>query len=218
MIGLLKKDILIIKNQKITIIIFILIALINGYSNSILFMFSLMSLLSISLVLMTITYYKENNGLTYILALPINKMDYIKEKYLLVLDTLCSSLLISFLATFLLTYIKPNTNNTTVVILFATLLASIFCLTYGSIMIPLYLKYGVEKARLCSFIAIVFLIIMFITLINLSNFALFANSFLINLPIELTTIVALGVCLLLFFCSYFVSKKINIVQVKNIQI
>lgn len=206
--GLWKKDAIIMKNQKTTIIIFVLIGLLNGYSNSIMFAFLFMELLVVSLVLMTITYDQENNGLIYLFALPIKKVTYVKEKYLLTIVALFIGIIVCLIEAILLAQMQLTINISFNILLISIMLSLIFGIGYMSIMLPLYLKFGVEKARMLGFITLFFLIFSFIGILNLDKLGINTGNLFSNLSIELIVCITIAVGILIFGISYNISKKI----------
>lgn len=81
--GLLLKDIMLLKGQKsFFLIIGLVVAGILGYYGSPDFAISYASILCATFTLTTISYDKYENGLPYLLTLPVSRKAYVKEKYL----------------------------------------------------------------------------------------------------------------------------------------
>lgn len=208
--GLWKKDILILKNQYKTIIVLLAIGLLNGVLNSIAFMFMFTTFILMSLALSTITYDQENNGLKYMFSLPVNKNKYVLEKYLLALILIVISIGICFMVSLSLPLINPNMTLANGEVIFSIVLTIVFCLLYCSLLLPLYLKWGVEKSRVYSFITVGLLILMLLLITNVPLFSNSTSFILLGSVTSLCTMI-IGFSLIIFFTSMIISKRIIVI-------
>lgn len=203
MIGLIKKDLLVIKsNLKTTafiLIIFLLMTLKNQSDFSFFPIF-----LVIMLAISTFSYDEYNNWNSYAITLPGGRTNIIRAKYI----TALILVLLSALVVCTITTISVFTNNNFelnnflseifLIILIVTIIISI---TY-----PIIFKLGIEKGRITVF-ALIFLISTIIGLLlkntNISipkNITTFFNNYhLIIFPV---------LAVLIFLSSYKISKRV----------
>ena len=203
MIGLIKKDLLVIKsNLKTTafiLIIFLLMTLKNQSDFSFFPIF-----LVIMLAISTFSYDEYNNWNSYAITLPGGRTNIIRAKYI----TALILVLLSALVVCTITTISVFTNNNFelnnflseifLIILIVTIIISI---TY-----PIIFKLGIEKGRITGF-ALIFLISTIIGLLlkntNISipkNITTFFNNYhLIIFPV---------LAVLIFLSSYKISKRV----------
>lgn len=149
MIGLIKKDFLMIKgNLKLVVLIF--------------FVFFLMSLqgqfdmsfapamVSVMLFMSTFSYDEYNKWDAYAVTLPNARKNIVKSKYLATFLLILLSVFITFLLNILVGIINKNLNLEDVL---SVMLGCTFgILLVESIMYPLIFKYGIEKGRIGLFI------------------------------------------------------------------
>lgn len=153
--GLWIKDLLTLKKQRNMFLIFMLITIFNGYVNqSVDIIFLLMSFFFVSVATTTIFYDQENKGLLYLFTLPTKGIKYVVQKELLIL----ASVLISIIMSMIFVGIIVLSQNTLIIgseklIEISSSALLVGCLT-GNVIIPLYLKFGSEQARVIMLILI----------------------------------------------------------------
>lgn len=203
MIGLIKKDLLVIKsNLKTTAFILIIFLLMTLKNQSDFSFFSIF--LVIMLAISTFSYDEYNNWNSYAITLPGGRTNIIRAKYI----TALILVLLSALVVCTITTISVFTNNNFelnnflseifLIILIVTIIISI---TY-----PIIFKLGIEKGRITVF-ALIFLISTIIGLLlkntNISipkNITTFFNNYhLIIFPV---------LAVLIFLSSYKISKRV----------
>ncbi|MFL2095824.1 ABC-2 transporter permease [Marinilactibacillus psychrotolerans] len=147
--GLWVKDLLMLKKQWKLFALFMLITVFNGYVNqSVDFVFLLMSFFFVTIATTTILYDQENQGYIYLFALPIKKMKYVIQKELLIIVLIVTSIIMSLLFVGVMVLSQDNFTISGEKLILLSSVALLFgCLT-GSILTPLYLKFGSEQARL----------------------------------------------------------------------
>lgn len=150
--GLLVKDFRLMKGQKnFLVLLFIMIAFvfISGMDASF-FMGYLPFLLMIA-AMSTITYDEFDNGMAFLMVLPISRKLYVQEKYLFG-GVLGFTGLASAFVLFLISEINKGSSMTFTqyVLLFLCFLA--FVILFLCLMIPIQLKFGSEKGRIVLFI------------------------------------------------------------------
>ena len=202
MIGLIMKDLLLIKgNLKTAILLFIVFILlaINGNGN---FAF-IPAFISVMLFMSTFSYDEFNHFDAYAITMPNGKTNIVKAKYIASMILVLIACLVTFVICFVIGYIQ---NNLDLNELFYTILGSGFAITlFQALIYPFIFKFGIEKGRIGIFIG-VFLIVAIIGYILEkgiqlpTNVITFVNQyFLILCPVILI------ICLCI---SYIISKRI----------
>lgn len=206
--GLLLKDFLLLRKQASTLLIFAFIIGINAFVgkeqvNS--FAFFLGTFFMSSLATTSIIYDQQNDGYQFLFTLPTSKLTYAIEKTILVLLFALIGILFAYLLSFLgfiLFREAVELEPEFLLIMTQTSLAG-GCL-YGSLMTPLYIKFGVEKARYVMFavMAIVVGVPLFISQTgDLSLDGLV--SFLDNTPLTaIALVVVVALVLVMGFSTY----------------
>ncbi len=203
MLGLIKKDLLIIKgNIKVAILFVIVFALMSSEGNEILYFVPVF--LSTMLFMSTFSYDDYNKWDAYVCTFPSGRANIVKAKY-------SASLILTFVAiiiTYILGIVMGSFNNN----LDFSKINSIICgvlfamILLQSIMFPLLFKFGAEKGRIGLFIGIV--------LIS-SLLGLLLNSLTIKIPGNVIKtfndywfIILPLIMIIMLFISYKISKKI----------
>ena len=147
--GLWVKDLLLLQKQLKTLLMFMLIAAFNAYTiKSVPVVFIMMAFFFVTTTSSTIFYDQENHGFLYLFTLPIRKKDYVIQKLLLVLVSSLVAVGLSFVLIFLMMPFDPELQTSGQDLLYSALYSFFFGCFYGSIITPLYLRYGTEKARM----------------------------------------------------------------------
>lgn len=153
----------------------------------------------------------QANGMTFLFTLPISRKQYVTEKYLFSLLMMLLSCVISLVAVFLTRWIKHYDTPFSDIIFSA--LGCFACLLFFlSLMLPLTLKFGEERARLAYFITLgVFVVAMIpiVTLVNLLN-ATFTVPFISSIGVPVLATAGGLVVVLCLIISYRVSLRIII--------
>ena len=203
MLGLIKKDFLIVKgNLKLIFVmlfVFFIMALQGQFDLSFIPPF-----IVVMLFMSTFSYDEYNKWDAYAITLPNGRKNIVKSKYIASLILT----LLSIIATILLNYIVGMINNNLELDkLVSTLAGSVFALVLiQAVMYPLIFKYGIEKGRLGLFL-LTFIIIGIATLLSkvfkfnsLPNIISFFNSnWFIIAPI---------IIIVSLLISYKISEKI----------
>ncbi|MFL2098486.1 ABC-2 transporter permease [Marinilactibacillus psychrotolerans] len=147
--GLWIKDLLMLKKQWKLFALFMLITVFNGYVNqSVDFVFLLMSFFFVTIATTTILYDQENQGYIYLFALPIKKMKYVIQKELLIIVLIVTSIIMSLLFVGVMVLFRDNFTISGEKLIGLSSAALLFGCITGSVLTPLYLKFGSEQARL----------------------------------------------------------------------
>lgn len=159
--------------------------------------------------MMSVTMDDQSNGLTFLFSLPIDRRVYVREKYcfIVLMGVLFGSVATALCLLFRVfaDYKAPLDE------ILATAFGTFFVmLLFVAIMLPLQLKFGAERARLASFIAIGFFFVAVLLaglVINFADALPFIQAFLSLSPVALVGIGAafLIVCLRI---SYSASLRV----------
>ena len=151
----------------------------------------------------------QSNGLTFLFSLPIDRRVYVREKYIfIVLMGVSFSIFATALCLLFRMFAEYKAPLDEIL---ATSLGTLFVmLLFVCFMLPLQLKFGAERARLASFIAIgLFFAAVIVAglVVNFADALPFIQAFLSMSPVALTGIGAafLIVCLRI---SYGVSLRV----------
>ena len=161
MLGLIKKDLLLLKSN---LVYFFVIALI--YSLLIVegtFGISFILVLPIIAVIMflsTFSYDDFNKWDAYAITLPVLRKNIIKSKYIATLIIILGSSLLGLLISLLIS-VLPNQIFSLDIFIEEFLSAILGAIIFISIMFPLIYKIGIEKARISVFVVVFGLLIIF---------------------------------------------------------
>lgn len=146
--GLFVKDIALMKNNKrlLSIIFFTIIFLmITGVNGG--FLMGYVPFICCTLTMGTISYDEYENGLPFLLTLPISRKEYVKEKYFLGLFTGGIGFVLSAIAATVIQWIKtPQMDIFQWILLCGCFL--IFLAIFLALMIPIQIKYGSDKGKI----------------------------------------------------------------------
>lgn len=152
--GLLIKDVKIMMIQKGFFVMLLLISIVLMVSNqNISMVISYMGCVSAMVVSNTIAYDEAENGIGYLLTLPIRRRDYVSEKYVLGVLTIiavtagCGVIIAGFA---LANIVEFDSREWMLSLMFMILIVSFMI----SIMIPVYIKYGSQKSRLAVLLTV----------------------------------------------------------------
>ena len=203
MIGLIKKDLLMIKNNLklvgIIYIVFFIMALLGEVDISF-----APALISVMLFMSTFSYDEYNKLDAFAITLPNGRKNIVKSKYLATIILILISIIITVILNIAVGIINNNIDLENILSLMVGCCFGIILIE--SIVYPLIFKYGIEKGRIGLFVgtfgivAIIGLlskIIKIDTPTNLINFL--DNYWFIIIPILL---------IIILFISYKISKKI----------
>lgn len=193
MLGLIKKDLLLLKSNFKTYFLIIIVYVILAFTGEMNLMI-LPPFLSVLLMFTTFNYDNYNKWDSYALTFPNGRKNVVRAKYLTTLILITFTSLIFSLLALLLNYFHSQTFNflETTVSMLATSCATIIIV---SIMYPLIYKLGIEKARIGIFIIIFGLAILLGALSQVISFKNLTGTlnFLLTyryLTIPLITIIA----------------------------
>lgn len=196
------------KSFLVTILI-VGIALALGQNDNYIFVIGYLGFMGMITGMMSLTMDDQSHGLAFLFSLPIDRRTYVREKYLFVVFM---GVVFSLFATALCLLFRMFAEyKAPLDEILATSLGTLFVmLLFVCFMLPLQLKFGAERARLASFIAIgLFFAAVIVAglVVNFADALPFIQAFLSLSPVALTGIAVafLIVCLRI---SYGVSLRI----------
>lgn len=203
MIGLIKKDFLMIKgNIKYILIVFLIFSLI--FNNNLNMIEFVPIFISTMLCMSLFSYDEFNKWDAYGSTLPNGRINIVKSKYLTNIAVVLISFFFTLLVSSALNIIKYNaTLNDTINTLYGIAFASVLLITFTY---PIIFKYGIEKGR----------IVLFILIVAITAFGnLLFNDLNLNIPEKLLeifnkyylTIIPL-ISMIILYISYIISKNI----------
>lgn len=147
MAGLFIKDLRLLLQRKQTVVLFLVIALMVGFSKDGNFSIGYMSLLCTVYSLSTMSYDEADNGYPFLMTLPIRIRDYVTEKYMFCFLGGLTGWALSVVVYLIANILKTNSMDFGRELLTMAIYIPIVIVT-SSIMIPLQLKFGAEKSRI----------------------------------------------------------------------
>lgn len=149
--GLLIKDMRLLLNQKMTVLVILLLGIFmatNGGDAS--FSLGYMMMISIMLVVVTISYDSMENGMAYLFTLPVKRKQYVVEKYILAIFT--ELLAAGYAVLIQLGSILFGQQADWKGFLIVGALMMAVCMLLLAVYIPVYIKFGPEKSFIAIFI------------------------------------------------------------------
>ena len=148
--GLLIKDVLIMRNQKSTSLLIVLMGVMMSIYMQSSAVIGYLMMIGGMLSLSTISYDEHENGLRYLFSLPVTRKEYVKEKYLFCIAWVIICMICGSLVCYLIMVFKKQVDMTE---LFATAL-TMFCVILVILAVSIYarIRYGSEKSRIIIYI------------------------------------------------------------------
>ena len=145
--GLLEKDIRLLMHSKQTFVCFVALAVVLGVEQKSTFMLGYLTFFISAILVSTLSYDEMDHGFAFLFTLPINRKIYVREKYVFCMG----GAVIVWSLTMMLYVIILNVRHTPAVISEEVLKGLAFlpiAISFLSLLIPMQLKFGVEKSRL----------------------------------------------------------------------
>ena len=200
MLGLIKKDFLIIKNNLKLIIVMLMVFFIMALGGQFNISF-IPTFIIVMLFISTFSYDEYNNWDAYAITLPGGRKSIVKSKYI----TSLFLTLLSAVITVLLNCLISVINDTDVKEFISSLLGSICAIVIiQSIMYPLIFKFGMEKGRIVLFI----LVFVMVGVISLLKNIIKTPNILVVLFNDYWFIVIPIILVISLLISYKISEKI----------
>lgn len=203
MLGLIKKDLLMVKsNLKVIVIILVVFGImaLQGQSD----LSFVPALTSVMVFMSTFSYDEYNKFNAFAISIPNGRKNVVKAKYISSLLLVIASVAITMIASICIGYSKHSLDwdyilSTSIGCLFA-------CIVVESIIFPLIFKFGVEKGRIGLFIG-AFAFSSIIAIIAKTKTFMISESILAFLESNIILILIVASILLLAI-SYLISNKV----------
>lgn len=150
--GLFVKDLRILFGQKRTALMYLIICLVMSFSLQGTFIVGYAVMLAGVLGISTISYDQAENGMPFLLTLPPDRRDYVREKYLFCLALEAAGSVFGLAVCEITSLIRTGGNIPMDEIRSAVVVIPMMIIV-ASFIIPVNLKYGAEKARVVMLIA-----------------------------------------------------------------
>lgn len=212
--GLLIKDFKLMKSQKSTLIVVIVMTvMLTLFQNNVTFVMGYLPFLGAMLSLGTISYDDFDNGNAFLFSLPITRQTYVAEKYLYTILTSGIFWLVGFLSPIVVTLTGGTVDMGMIVVTAIGML--IVLLLMISLLLPCFLKFGAEKGRIVMFLClgIVLLLVYFVKKLNDRVHLDFSG--IISFVNRLKPEILLGGSLIVVVILVFVSYQISILIMKK---
>lgn len=199
--GLIRKDLELIMLQKN----FFLIMIGAGLCMSSLALYTMIMFMCYmfgSLVIGTISYDELDNGMPYIMCLPIKHSDYVKEKFLMTFMMIFGGYILGIIASVIIMMIGGKLD---ILLLLESVILVPLAYVLAVMQIPIRIKYGQEKARLINIVTMMILMI--------GSSLLFVSMGGAN--IQLWMMIAIGVVLIIALIYILYKLSIVIVEKKE---
>ena len=148
--GLLVKDLRLMLQQKRFLIVLVLMALFFTSTQTGMFPVFYMAMLAMIFSVSTISYDEYDNGYPFLMTLPFDRRDYVREKYLLCI--MMSA--VGCVAGSILKLVKPGEGTALEEKLAQICLYLLITVLATAVILPLLLKFGAEQGRIWLFLII----------------------------------------------------------------
>ena len=204
MLGFIKKDLLVMKNNlKYFLLMILVFAFFSRESNIIYF---IPIFISIMIFITTFSYDDYNKWNTYAITLPLSREKIVLAKYLTSLLLMVGTVLITFLLSFVIDTINHSFDFDEV---FPMIFGGLFALVLlQSFMYPLIYKFGTEKGRIGLFVGVFAVSGLVGYLVNHVKIDTTAFTGFIQFFNQYGILLLSIVMVILFVGSYFVTKRI----------
>ena len=151
--ALLIKDWKLLRNQGgyfSTVFLIVILIMSIGSVSTTSFMISYMTFLFSVFVLSTLSYDSHDNGMAFLMSLPVERKTYVKEKYLFAIFLSSGSWIISILLRMMFFIFQPSGENV-MEFIYTSPIFLMMALIFLAYSLPIHLKYGSEKGHFITF-------------------------------------------------------------------
>ena len=202
MIGLMYKDLLLLKNNMKIMWIFIVLYIVLSFIGVMDIAFVLPFIVVFSFI-STFSWDEFNKWDAYAVTLPNGRKNIVKAKYLLTLIIVIACLFLTILLSCLITYTQGKPINIWQIIQ-PILISNFILLIMPALMYPLIYKFGIEKARISFAIVFILFILGIFLIIKLIPAEMLS---VVNTKV-MVPIICMLVISAFYFISYLIAKKI----------
>ena len=147
MAGLFEKDLRILLQRKQTFVLFLVIAIVLGFTTEGTFVVGYTTFCILIFVMSTISYDEFDNGLSFLMTLPVTRRTYVMGKYVLCMLSCMAAWIFSVIVCICENQVKGAGVVTKELLIEAVVLLPIVILLMDR-MIPVQMKFGAEKSRI----------------------------------------------------------------------
>ena len=151
MTGLIVKDIRQLAQKKKYFLMFGVIALVLAFSMDDTFIISYITMIGMVLAISTISYDEFDNGLAFLMTLPVTRKQYALEKHLFGCCLIFISNILGLVLHFVSCLLKGTNYDIKTVIPTSIVFFAVFCMIM-SVLVPIELHFGIEKSRVVMLI------------------------------------------------------------------
>ena len=211
--ALFIKDIrIILKQQRVLICAFFAVITILAFAtDNSMYAVAFVLFLVPTMMLTTISYDTFENGMSYIMSLPVSVKDYVTEKYIL---TVASSLIFNIMATILINVVLSIGKGVSIMpleLIVNAMLAQFMVLIYISLVLPVDIRFGTDKGMI---IVVLMAVVIgaagpMLSNINVDSGLMYklSESELTSVPVN-TALLLMSVGGVFVIVSYFISVKL----------
>ena len=212
--GLLEKDLRLLMHSKQTFVFSLALAVVLGVTQKSTFILGYLTFFISAILVSTLSYDEMDHGFAFLFTLPINRKIYVREKYVFCMGgaVIVWSLMMMLYVIILNVRDTPAAISEDVLNGLSFLPIIIFFL---SLLIPMQLKFGVEKSRFVMIGVFIFVVKMIYFLADKSGM-LDGNSAVEMSPFDLIgdlavdvigLLIAAGLAVVSYLCSCQIMKK-----------
>ena len=211
--ALFIKDIrIILKQQRVLICAFFAVITILAFAtDNSMYAVAFVLFLVPTMMLTTISYDTFENGMSYIMSLPVSVKDYVTEKYIL---TVASSLIFNIMATILINVVLSIGKGVGIMpleLIVNAMLAQFMVLIYISLVLPVDIRFGTDKGMI---IVVLMAVVIgaagpMLSNINVDSGLMYklSESEITSVPVN-TALLLMSVGGIFAIVSYFISVKL----------
>lgn len=211
--ALFIKDIrIVLKQQRVLICAFFAVITILAFAtDNSMYAVAFVLFLVPTMMLTTISYDTFENGMSYIMSLPVSVKDYVAEKYIL---TVASSLIFNIMATILINVVLSIGKGVGIMpleLIVNAMLAQFMVLIYISLVLPVDIRFGTDKGMI---IVVLMAVVIgaagpMLSNINVDSGLMYklSESEITSVPVN-TALLLMSVGGVFVIVSYFISVKL----------
>ena len=203
MLGLIKKDIFVLKNNLKILIFLLAFYIFFGITNNV-DISAFIPFITTMICISTFNYDEFNNWNAYAITLPTGRANIVKSKYISTIILIALSGILGLILSFTICYFKNTLNieNT-----FSSFIGGLFAITILiSILFPILIKFGAEKGRIALFVLT--LAILAIATFGAKYLQINISNNIINLFNNYWQYILIIVSTIFLYISFLISKKI----------
>lgn len=205
--GFLIKDIRLLLGQKKTLLVILLIGLVVWMNENQASCIGFIIMVSGIYAASTISYDEYDNGMAFLMTLPVARKTYIKEKYVLVGILTLLAMILAWGMTGVAVFIRNiSVDVTDLFVQGIVMVCLIWCM--AAVVLPFQLKLGAERGRIVLILILGVLFFLGMALLRIPGVMAFLESFADSQSITEWKVIT--VCALLMFCILFLSYIVSV--------